>query len=113
MMTPSKIEIRPKKPRTSTVIKTIAEMVMIAVQGCTLNSDHAVGARFRPISATTAPVTTGGISTLIHFEPKRSTSRPTMNSTAPAAKIPPRAAAIPPCALAAMTGEMKAKLLPV
>ena len=30
----------------------------------------------------------GGISTLIHFEPKRSTSKPTTNSTAPAAKIP-------------------------
>ncbi len=64
------------------------------------------------MSATTAPVTTGGISQLMKPEPQTFTAAPTRKNTAPAMQIPARAEGIPPTALAAITGAMNAKLLP-
>lgn len=51
----------------------------------------AIGARFRPITATIEPVTTGGISVSIHAVPTADTINPMMTYTTPHAMIPPSA----------------------
>jgi hypothetical protein len=51
----------------------------------------AIGARFRPITATTAPVTTGGIRDSIQRVPTPETIRPITAYTAPQAMMPPSA----------------------
>ena len=49
------------------------------------------GARFRPITATTAPVTTGGISRSIQRVPAALTISPISTYSTPQAMIPPSA----------------------
>ncbi len=58
------------------------------------------------------PVTTGGINHSMKRVPHLFTRKPMMTSIAPAAKMPASADGMPPCCLAMITGEMKAKLLP-
>ena len=48
-----------------------------ASKGVELAPFTAIGARFRPITATTAPVTTGGMSRSIHAVPLAITAKPT------------------------------------
>jgi hypothetical protein len=75
-------------------------------------------ARFSPITATTAPVTTGGISFSIQRVPVAMTTRPIRVYSAPQAMMPPSAtprlvlAPLPAYPVAAITTPMKAKLEP-
>ncbi len=86
--------------------------VAAAVTGACSKLAFAVGARFRPIRATMAPVTTGGMATWIQREPARWTTAPIRASAAPAIRMPPRAPAAPCWLWAAAMGAMKAKLEP-
>ena len=99
-------------PRNSTVTRTTPHRVAKAVQGCLSKFAKALEARFSPMSATTAPVTTGGIIHSMKRVPHLLTMTPTTKKTAPATRMPARADGMPPCSLATSTGEMKAKLLP-
>lgn len=57
------------------------------------------GARLKPISMTTAPVTTGGMAAWMTRAPNRCTARPIRNSAAPTARqAPVTVALLPPCA---------------
>ena len=44
---------------------------------------HTLGARLKPMMATMAPLTTGGMTMSIHFEPAKCTSRPIRASSRP------------------------------
>ena len=83
-----------------------------AVTGARSKLFLAAGARFKPISATIAPVTIGGISRLIHSAPNFCTTAPISASTTPASTTPPKAPATPYCCWDAMMGAMNAKLDP-
>ncbi|MCY1251262.1 hypothetical protein D9M72_649990 [compost metagenome] len=85
---------------------------MRAVTGARSKFAFAAGARFRPISATMAPVTIGGISRLIHSAPNFWTTAPISASTTPASTTPPKAPLTPYCCWDAMIGAMNAKLEP-
>lgn len=54
------------------------------------------GARLKPISITTAPVTTGGIAVWMTRAPKRWTARPDRNSATPTTKTAPVTTALSP-----------------
>jgi hypothetical protein len=99
-------------PLKTMPMSRIAARVMNAISGCWAKLSLATGARLRPIRATIAPVTTGGISHSMTRELVRSTSSPMRKNSTPQTTIPPRAAGMPPSALAAITGAMKAKLDP-
>lgn len=61
--------------------------------------DAVTGARLKPISMTTAPVTIGGIAAWMIRAPKRCTASPTRNSATPTTKTAPvTVALVPPCA---------------
>lgn len=72
-------------------------------------SEYAVGTRFRPISATIDPITTGGISLPIHPVPIFWTSSPSSASSTPVTITPPSAAPIESAWVEAVMGAMKAK----
>ncbi len=72
----------------------------------------AAGARLNPISATMAPVTTGGSATSSQRVPSRCTLTPTATSTTPTATTPPSALPVPWAATAAVTGAITEKLDP-
>ena len=76
-------------PLKRTVMRMIDTMVMTAVNAPSLTQFHAAGARLNPISATIAPVTTGGMTTSIHRAPAKCTTTPTRASVAPVAMMPP------------------------
>ena len=57
---------RPMMPGPITVARRMPRSVTAAINGCAWNDPAAVGARLRPISATTAPVTTGGMHRVDH-----------------------------------------------
>src|SRR5665647_162959 len=97
---------RPAMPRKSTVMRITDTRVINAVTGAYWKLFFAAGARLRPISATIEPVTTGGITMSIHFEPASCTTRPTMARRMPATITPPSAPAIPWLDLAAMIGAL-------
>ena len=78
-------------PLKSTVTRQIDTIVTTAVIGPSFTQSHAAGARFRPMSATIAPVTTGGIAASIQRTPAKWTIRPTSVSVAPVAMMPPSA----------------------
>ena len=90
-------------PLKAMPMSRIAARVRNAISGCCPKLSLATGARLSPIRATIVPVTAGGISHSMNREAKNSS---------PQTKIPPSAAGIPPSALAAITGAMKAKLEP-
>lgn len=112
--TPSSTDSRPRKPRNATVASRTAARVTTAMTGCAFTPplpsppSQATGARFRPISATIAPVTTGGMRASIQRAPAQCTTSPTTASRAPATTIPPSAGPMSPPAFAASTGAMKA-----
>ena len=71
------------------------------------------GARLKPISMTTAPVTAGGRTLWISPEPAKCTSTPTARSTRPATMIAPvTSAESPPWARIATTPPTKEALVP-
>ena len=68
------------KPRVHTATPPTHMKVTTAIQASKSvgpTERQAVGARLSPITATTAPVTTGGISFSIHLTPVSITMRPT------------------------------------
>ena len=99
-------------PLKAMPMSRIAARVRNAISGCCPKLSLATGARLSPIRATIVPVTAGGISHSTNRELVRSTTTPMAKNSSPQTKIPPSAAGIPPSALAAITGAMKAKLEP-
>jgi hypothetical protein len=89
--------IRPRKPRSPTAIAITATMVRIAIHGSVgMYVVVATGARLKPISITTAPVTTGGSTALTTCAPRTWMATPTIASTTPATRIAPVTSAGPP-----------------
>ncbi|MGF6791743.1 hypothetical protein OKW27_006080 [Paraburkholderia sp. 35.1] len=76
-------------PTHSTVTSAIHDSKLLPLTPCT-----AIGARFRPITQTIAPVTTGGISVSIQPVPTAATIRPITPYATPHAMMPPNATAI-------------------
>ena len=71
------------------------------------------GARLKPISITTAPVTAGGSRAWMNRAPAKWTSTPTRASTIPATMIEPvTSAESPPCARIAATLATNEALVP-
>ena len=103
---------RPSMPRNSTLTTMMTARVMKAVTGAWSKLAFAAGARFRPISATIAPVTIGGMTRLIQPAPNFCTTAPTTARVAPARTTPPSAPGTPNCCWEAMIGAMNAKLEP-
>ena len=87
------------KPRNRTVTRRITHRVAKAVQGCLSKLAKALGARFSPMSDTTAPVTTGGIIHSMNLVPHLFTIKPMTKKTAPATKMPASAEGMPPFCL--------------
>ena len=58
-------------PLNRTVIKQMERIVMTAVMGPVFTQFHAAGARFRPMRATIAPVTVGGMIASIQRTPAK------------------------------------------
>lgn len=85
--------------------KITTASVITAVTGCWTKLSRAAGARLKPIRATIAPATTGGIRASIHRVPATCTIAPTIINKTPIATIPPSA---PPGDAAAVTGAMNA-----
>jgi hypothetical protein len=104
-------------PRKRTVARMIDPSVTRAVSGAPRKPENepsscgkpqATGARFRPMSATIVPVTTGGMSRSIQRVPARCTTTPTTVSSRPVTRMPPTATDAPPVAVAARIGAMNA-----
>lgn len=89
-----RIESRPSMPLKRTVVSRIATIVITAVSGAALTQSQAAGARLRPMSATMAPVTTGGMVTSIQRTPTKWTTSPTRARVTPTEMIPPWAKAM-------------------
>ena len=71
------------------------------------------GARLKPISMTTAPVTAGGSTLWIRPAPAKWTSTPTASSTRPQTRIAPvTSAESPPCVRIAATPATNEALVP-
>ena len=111
MITPMRMPRRATMPRPATVATRMASSVTPATQGCDWKLSAAVGARFRPIRATIAPVTAGGITASMTRLPAALTMKPTQASAAPVTTMPPSWTAMP-SAWVAVSGAMKAKELP-
>ncbi|GAA1730494.1 hypothetical protein GCM10009746_10810 [Microbacterium paludicola] len=101
--------MRPRKPLNSTANRMTAASVIVAVSASVAKLLHAVGARLKPIRATIAPATTGGMSLSTQPRPANCTTRPITASRTPTATMPASADPIPADAVAAVTGAMKAK----
>ena len=83
--------------------------VTSAVMGAFMKFAFALGARLKPMSATIAPVTTGGMSFVSQPVPANCTITPTKKSDRPAMTIPPSAPAGPCWFVAAARGAINAK----
>ena len=71
---------------------------------------HTLGARLKPMMATMAPLTTGGMMISIHLAPAKCTSTPTRASNRPVIMMPKDATAMPLFAVVtAVIGAMKPK----
>ena len=90
--------MRPRKPRSPTLSAITMSMTMNASHGsCGQYVFATTGARLKPISITTAPVTTGGRVLWITRAPAKWMIRPTMNKVNPTTKsAPERVAGLPP-----------------
>lgn len=99
---------RANMPRVATVMTTIVASVTPATPTCSCTFATAVGARLKPMSATIAPVTTGGITASMTFLPADCTTAPTTMSASPVTSTPPSCAPTPYCC-EAVSGAMKAK----
>ena len=106
--TPTRMPNRPSSPGPTTVTSRIETSVTVAISGCDSKEPTAVGARLRPISATTAPVTTGGMTASMTRLPIRRTATPININTMPTAMTAPSCAAGPDPA-DAVSGAMNAK----
>ena len=101
--------MRLKKPRELAAISAIEAKVMMPITGPAAKLFFAAPARFKPMTMTIVPVTTGGNIQLIQLMPAARTMSPTMARITPATTTPPRAALIPPFVFAAAIGAIKAK----
>ena len=106
--TPMRMDRRESSPRVATVTTTTVSSVTPATQGWVSTLETAVGARLKPMSATMAPVTTGGMTASMTRLPAHSTMMPTRMSAAPVSSTPPSCAPTPYCC-EAVNGAMKAK----
>ena len=101
--------MRLKKPRENAAITAIDARVTRPTVGPATKLFFAAPAKFRPITITMVPVTTGGRSQLIQPIPAWRTMRPTRAKITPVTTTPPSATPIPPLVLAAAIGAKKAK----
>ena len=99
-------------PRKNARIATSRTRVTRPTTGPFSKFDLAAGARLKPISATMAPVTTGGRVASSQPVPTTCTTPPMRISSRPTATRPPRALPVPFDATAAVTGAMTEKLEP-
>ena len=99
-------------PRKNASTTTSSTSVTTPTSGPFSKFCLATGARFSPMSATIAPVTTGGRITSIQRVPAQCTIAPITMSIAPTAIRPPSALPMPFEATAAVTGAITEKLDP-
>ena len=99
-------------PRKNASVATKSTSVTMPTTGPFSKFDLAAGARLNPISATIAPVTTGGSAMSIQRVPTRWTTRPMTIKATPTATKPPSALPVPCEATAAVTGAITEKLEP-
>lgn len=78
---------------TTPTASTVARPTQVS-NGAPLTALTATGARFRPMAATMAPVTTGGISRSTQRYPTACTTSPISRYNTPAAMMPPSATGI-------------------
>lgn len=97
---PRKIAMRERKPRRQTTASPVNSITASAVHwSCGQYVEAVTGARLKPISITTAPVTTGGIAAWMIRAPNRWTARPTRKrATATTNTAPVMVATSPPLA---------------
>ena len=105
--TPKRIPSRAIIPRPATVKSRMAARVTPATNVCFCTLDVAAGARFKPMRATIAPVTGGGITAPRACCPTAITTSPRTASANPAASTPPSWAESP-ALCAAVKGAMNA-----
>ena len=99
---------RETMPRPATVARMMAAKVTVATSGWLEKLEAALGARFRPMSATMAPVTAGGMTASRTFLPAALTPNPMSTRTRPVTRTEPACAPIPYCC-EAVSGAMNAK----
>ncbi|CAM5227270.1 hypothetical protein SXANM310S_07449 [Streptomyces xanthochromogenes] len=99
-ISPRKIAMRDQKPRRHTTARPVNSITISAVHwSCGQYVAAVTGARLKPISMTTAPVTMGGIAAWMIRAPNRCTARPAKNSTTPTTNTAPvTVALVPPVA---------------
>lgn len=92
--------MREKNPRRHTTASPVNSITSRAVHwSWGQYVDAVTGARLKPISITTAPVTTGGIAAWMIRAPNLCTTSPIRNSTAPTTRTAPvTVALVPPLA---------------
>ena len=112
MTTARKIASRPMMPRKNARIPTSSTSVTSPTTGPFSKFAFAAGARLKPISATMAPVTTGGSVASSQPVPTTCTMAPMTISSTPTATRPPSALPVPCDATAAVTGAITEKLEP-
>ena len=84
--------MRAMNPFESAAINAMAPKVTIASSGPLVKLPFAAPAKFKPITITIVPVTTGGNNQLIQLEPADLTSKPTSARITPVTTTPPSAA---------------------
>ena len=110
MITPTSTLIRPISPLNRAVHATTDTSVTTAVSGAFEKLFwYVVGTRFRPMSATIEPITTGGMRWEIQPAPTFCTTRPSRASSSPVTSTPPSAAPIESACVEAVIGAMNAK----
>ena len=88
-------------------MSSTASSVTKAVSQPFCQFDHTLGARLKPMIATMAPLTTGGMMMSIHFAPAKWTATPTRASSRPVTMMPKLAAGMPlPAEATAAIGAM-------
>ena len=107
-----KIASRPMMPRKNARTATSSTRVTSPTSGPFSKFCFAAGARLKPISATIAPVTTGGRVASSQRVPTKCTTAPMTIRMSPTATNPPSALPVPSDATAAVTGAITEKLDP-
>ena len=89
-------------------------MTMTAIHwSCGQYTPATTGARLKPMSSTTAPVTTGGSTFTRMPAPRKWMRTPTSASTTPATRMAPvTCCGVPPCAVTAATPPTNAAEVP-
>ncbi len=106
--------MRAQKPGSRHAAHTMNVATARAIHwSCGQYTPATTGARLKPISITTAPVTAGGSTVWMRPEPATCTSTPTAASTSPATRMDPvTSAESPPWARMAATLATKDALVP-